>query len=605
LKLFLRISALVLIFELSQTAFPQSFRPDSIAYRYWIYFKDKGVFKPESKLVTGTDAYLAALSELSERTLWRRGKVLPPDEVVRYEDIPVDQSYIEQIKTIAPIHAVSKWFNAVSVRARLSELEKIKELPFVVKIEGVHFLEFVGKHVNRDGVNRFPTSDTMLRLRYDYGPSFWQNQQINVPILHYIGVTGFGVRVGMCDDGFNWRKQESLRTRRVLGEYDWIFKDDSTHFQFPPNQFPGDDWDQDNHGTATMSTLGGFYDGKLIGTAFDVEFLLSKSEYNPTETPVEEDYWLEAVEWMEAKGVDVITSSLIYKPFDDPNDDYTYADMDGRTTVIVRAANHAAHLGVVVCNSMGNEWQKTPPSIVSPSDGDSVIAVGAVDSAGLITYFSSNGPTSDGRIKPDVVAMGQDVYTAMSYTFTWEDTSYTWSSGTSFSCPLVAGVCALILSAHPELTPMQVRDALRNTASRKDEPDNVYGWGLVNAYEAALYHGMIMSNKPEIKFEKDRIIISSYVVSKQRISEGGVRIFYTLDGSNDFREAELSLVENLAGLGSNSGKYNVEISIDQSLKMLKFYITAQDESQTVSSPYNAPRYFFYLENEGSEIKLSF
>jgi serine protease AprX len=602
LKIILRPLSFIILLSASHSVSAQSFQPDSIAYRYWIYFKDKGIFKPDSKLVEGSDGYLAALSELSERALWRRAKVLPLDEVVRFEDIPVDKSYIAQVKGIAPIHAVSKWFNAVSVRAKRSELDRIKELPFVLKIEGVHFLEFA--HVIRREGSQTPLyRDSVVNLRYDYGPSFWQNQQINTPILHYIGVTGWGVRVGMCDDGFNWRKQESLRTRKVLAEYDWIFKDDSTHYQFPPNQFPGDDWDQDNHGTATMSTLGGFFNGKLIGPAFDVEFFLSKSEDNLTETPVEEDYWLEAVEWMEANGVDVITSSLIYKPFDDPNDDYTYADMDGKTTVIVRAATHAAHLGVVVCNSMGNEWQKYPPSIVSPPDGDSVIAVGAVDSAGQITYFSSNGPTSDGRIKPDVVAMGQDVYTAMSWTFTWDDSSYTWSSGTSFSCPLTAGVCALILSAHPELTPMQVRDALRNTASKKDNPDNTYGWGLINAYEAALYHGMIMSNKPEIKFEADKITVSVYTVSKTEISGASVKLFYTLDGSNDFREAEMTLVERLGE--TNSGKYSVEINRDESFGMLKLFITAQDETSTVSIPYNAPEKFFYLEDEGSEINLSF
>lgn len=151
-----------------------------------------------------------------------------------------------------------------------------------------------------------------------------------------------------------------MRSNNVLAEHDWIFNDDSTQNQSAPNQFPHDGWVQDNHGTSTFSTLGGFYEGKLIGPAFDSDFLLSKTEYDPTETPVEEDYWLEAVEWMEAKGVDVISSSLIYKPFDLPNNGYDYKDMNGRTTVIARAASYAVHLGVVVCNSMGNERQADP-----------------------------------------------------------------------------------------------------------------------------------------------------------------------------------------------------------------------------------------------------
>ncbi len=193
------------------------------------------------------------------------------------------------------------------------------------------------------------------KLKYSYGPSYWQNELINVPLLHYCGITGWGATVGMCDNGFNWRKQEALKTRKVLGEYDWIFKDDTASYQTPPNQFPGDIYDQDGHGTMTMSTLGGFYPGKLIGPGFDAEFYLSKTEDDRSETPVEEDYWLEAAEWMESQGVDVISSSLIYKPFDPPNDDYEYKDMNGKTTVIARAADYAVHLGVVVCNSMGNE----------------------------------------------------------------------------------------------------------------------------------------------------------------------------------------------------------------------------------------------------------
>jgi subtilisin family serine protease len=191
--------------------------------------------------------------------------------------------------------------------------------------------------------------------------------------------------------------------------------------------------------------------------------------------------------------------------------------MDGKL-VISRAAKLARDFGVVVLNSMGNESQTDPPSIVSPPDGDAVIAVGAVDSAGRIAYFSSNGPTSDGRIKPDVVAMGVDDYTAVSMTGTLDDSGYTFSSGTSFSCPLVAGVCALILSVHPELTPDQVKESLKMTADKKDNPNNVYGWGLVNAYDAALHYGMIMSNKPEIIKSGSNSQLSIYVVSKTQLT---------------------------------------------------------------------------------------
>ncbi|MGH2575896.1 MAG: S8 family serine peptidase [Ignavibacteria bacterium] len=583
----------------------QSISPDTISYRYWIYFKDKGKFKPDNIIKEGSEAYHTAVAELSKKAIWRRSKVLPEDEIIRYSDIPVNEDYIKQIKNLSiKVLAKSKWFNAVSINVTGRELEKIKKMNFVSKIEGVHFLEFV--KVNSDGSFPFENSfknksRTQLKLKYDYGPSYWQNEMIKVPILHNCGITGYGVTVGMCDDGFNWRNHQSLKNRRVLGEYDWIFKDDTTHNQSPPNQFPQDDWNQDDHGTSTMSTLGGFYEGQLLGPAFDVEFYLSKSEFNPTETPVEEDYWLEAVEWMEANGVDIISSSLIYKPYDLPNNSYDYKDMNGSTTVISRAADYAVHLGVVVCNSMGNERQTNPPSIVSPPDGDSVIGVGSVDSTEEISYFSSNGPTSDGRIKPDVVAMGSFVWAATSKTVSLDDSTYFHASGTSYSCPLTAGVCALILSVHPELTPIQVRDALRNTANKSNSPDNTYGWGLINAFEAALYYGMVMSNKPEITFGKHNMTISTYVLSKNQINAGSVKLFYSDDGSENFKEILLTLEEKMDE--TNSGKYSVTIQRDVNFDIMKLYFASEDEKFKITSPYNAPERFFYLKDESSEIEI--
>jgi hypothetical protein len=394
----------VFSFQLQISA--QILNPETIEYRYWIYFKDKGSFKPGETLAIGSEGYNIAISGLKEKALWRRSKVLSEDKLVSYDDLPVNIDYIDALKSLGMMpKAVSKWLNAVSVITTKDKLEKAKKLGYVEKIEGVQYLDYVKIPSYRNVISNAPFIPP-VKNRYNYGYSYWQNEQIKTPKLHNIGITGFGVTLGMCDDGFNWRRHEALDTRNVADEYDWIFKDDSAQFQMKPNQIPGDDYDQDGHGTATMSALGGFYEGQLIGPAFDVEFYLSKTEYGKTETPVEEDYWLEAVEWMESQGVEVISSSLIYKPFDPPNEKYSYKDMNGKTTIIVRAAEYAVGLGIVVVNSMGNERQTDPPSIVSPPDGEHVIAVGAVDSTGIIANFSSNGPTSDGRMKPDIVAMG-------------------------------------------------------------------------------------------------------------------------------------------------------------------------------------------------------
>lgn len=577
------------------SVYAQSIAPDSISYRYWIFFKDKGDYKPGDKIEVGSDAYNTAIGELTDKAIWRRSKVLPEDQLVGYFDLPVNKNYIDGVKNITQkIYAASKWLNAVSVITTFKQLNEIKKLDYVTKIEAVHYLDKIGfQSVKKTYIPQLQQG----KHKYNYGISYWQNQQINVPKLHDYGITGYGVTIGMCDDGFNWRKHEALQTRRVLDEYDWIFKDDSTQNQAPPNQFPHDGWDQDGHGTTTFSTIGGFFEGKLIGPAFESDFYLSKTEDARTETPVEEDYYLEAVEWMEAKGIEVISCSLIYKPFDNPNDDYTYKDMDGKTTVIVRAAEMAAHLGIVVCNSMGNERQTVPPSIVSPPDGDSVIAVGAVDSAGLIAGFSSNGPTSDGRTKPDIVAMGVDVYTANSESITEDDSTYGFSSGTSFSCPLTAGICALILSAHPELTPMQVRDALRNTANNNNHPNNVFGWGLINAYEAALYYGGFISNKPETAVEDGNMMMSIYVISKNTIDPGSVKMYYSTDGSDIYQEVTLSIADKIDE--TNSGRYSVTIGETPA----KFYFTAEDTKGKITGPYNAPVKFFITNNETKQIEI--
>jgi len=589
-----------LILLLSLPANSQKLNPETTEYRYWVFFKDKGKFKPVEILLPASDAYETAKSELTEKAIWRRSKVLSEDRIINYDDIPVNSEYINEIKKIGLTpHAISKWMNAVSVTAKKDKLDKVKRLGFVDKIEGVNFLEYVRIPNYRKVIDSISGQPAGI-YKYDYGISFWQNQQINVPILHNYGITGLGVTVGMCDDGFNWRMHEALKTRKIIDEYDWINKDDSVQYQVAPNQIPSDPFDQDDHGTATLTTLGGFFPGQVIGPAFDAEFYLSKTEFNPTETPVEEDYWVEAVEWMEANGVDVISCSLIYKPYDLPHNQYIYADMNGKTTIIVRAAEHAASLGIVVVNSMGNERQTDPPSIVSPPDGEHVIAVGAVDSSGHIAYFSSNGPTSDGRTKPDVVAMGSDVYTAVSYSSTYDTSGFMFANGTSFSAPLVAGVCALILSAHPELTPEQVAEALKMTADKKDEPNNVYGWGLVNAYDAVLYHGIIMSNKPEIEEVGDNTKITIYVISKNVIDIESVKMYYSINGG-EYRELTMGLEEKLED--TNSGKYFVSVPFDLKSESVSFYFSASDLEKSITVPFNAPQKFFYINQETKELAI--
>ncbi|MBN1466732.1 S8 family peptidase [candidate division KSB1 bacterium] len=431
--------------------------------KYWLFFKDKGQVLAKSSLQQLED-------ELDERAKWRRAKVAGAP-LVDATDLPVYQPYIDAvIKRGFTIIVSSKWLNAVSVRATTDEARDLATLACIREVKRVGS----GK--------RKPIIDEPKELAkplgatangsYDYGPSITQNEQIGVPDVHSAGITGDGVLVAVLDAGFNL-DNEAFSTIDIVAMHDFINDDDNVDNE------PGDAANQNSHGTQVLSVIGGFAPGKLIGPAFGASFLLAKTEDVSSETEIEEDYWIAAAEWAEARGADIITTSLGYYDW------YDYSDMNGQTALITIAADIAVKKGIVVVTSAGNEGDNSWRYIGAPADGFDVIAVGAVNSTGTIAGFSSRGPTSDGRIKPEVVALG------VSCTVAYAGGGFGSANGTSFSCPLVAGAAALILSAHPHLTPKQVRQALIQTAAQVTQPDNTYGFGLINALDAANYHGNI------------------------------------------------------------------------------------------------------------------
>ena len=277
------------------------------------------------------------------------------------------------------------------------------------------------------------------------------------------------------DAGFDiWSTHQVFDSMNVIATWDFVNGD--------PDVENGSDMGDGSHGTATLSLIGGFYQGQLIGPAFGANFILTKTENTESETPIEEDNWIAAMEWADSIGVDVTSTSLSYLDYDPPYPSYTWQDMDGNTALITNGADYAVYIGIFVVNSAGNNGYVAPPqnTLGAPADGDSVMAAGSVKSDGTRSSFSSVGPTFDGRIKPDLMAMGSNDYHACN----WSNNCYGNGSGTSYSCPLIAGCAALLLEVEPSLTPMQLATLLKSTASQSNNPDNLNGWGIINTYAA-------------------------------------------------------------------------------------------------------------------------
>ena len=543
--------------------------------KYWIIFKDKGEFVSGMEIKPGSPAYEKGKELLTDRAIKRRLKVLSEDDLIDYGDLPLSEEYTGgigalEIETVA----ASRWLNGVSAYLTESQLKKVSSLGYVSQIKAVNKLY---KQETESDHNAVIESFEIQKNLQRYGKSIKQMETVNVPKVHNLKITGKGVLIASFDDGFDWKNHEALKNLNVLGEYDFINEDGNTLYE--KNQKYKDEKNQGAHGTATLSTMSGYKEGKLISPAFDSEILLAKTEYVPSETPMEEDFWLEAAEWAEAKGADIITSSLIYKEYDEPyeKNSYNYNDYNGKTAITSLAASRSAHLGIVVCQAMGNYNQTSVPSLGSAADADSIISVGAITFSGDPASFTSNGPTSDGRIKPDVVAPGVYVYTAVVKEISGNDSTYEYSNGTSFSTPITAGICALILSAHPELTPLQVRDAVRNTASLSGNPNNILGWGIVNAYDALLYHGMAWSNDFQIEKTENEVTVSTYVASKDVIDPNSVKLHYSYDNGSTYEEKEMRLAEP-NGDENNSGRYSVSFDPVFNTDDLKIYFSAEDYS---------------------------
>ncbi len=423
----------------------------------WVYFSDK---PSENTFIS------EPLSMLSQRALNRRTRY---NIALDYNDVPIEASYINQTKEANGIivRAKSKWLNALHVQGTQSDIINLMNLSFVNSIE------FADESLNISTKKKVlqkisPKRDKLAILSdFNYGNGANQIQMLNGDILHENGFSGQGMQIAIIDAGFpnvdNFTAFQRIRDNdQILGGYDFVNRNE--------NFYTGH-----YHGMAVLSTIAGYVDNQFVGTAPDAEFYLFITEDHLNEVPLEESLWVEAAEKADSLGVDVINTSLGYSTFfDNPNYNYTYNDMDGKTAFITRGAEIAFSRGMVLVNSAGNEGNDPWHYINAPSDAPSVLSVGAVNSAGIIASFSSFGPTADNRVKPDVSAQGAGVYIINNVG------DIATSNGTSFSSPVLTGVITCLWQAFPDKTNDEIVQFVKESAHLYENPTDQEGYGIPN-----------------------------------------------------------------------------------------------------------------------------
>jgi subtilisin family serine protease len=415
------------------------------------------------------------LQFLSQRAIDRRLRQSIP---IMDNDLPVNSNYLDSLTARGAILLNSvKWLNGVTVRCDSATLAQLQSLPFVRQSVPVMRLASSGKTVDKRMEEVVPAlPQNMLRTQLlDYGLGDRQVRQMNANFLHDQSFLGQGMLIAVFDAGFNSSDIipafDNLRNANgILYTWDFVARNSAVY-------------EDDSHGTAVLSCMAADVSGQLIGTAPSAQYILLRTEDANSEFIIEEYNWATAAAFADSAGVDIINSSLGYTEFDDGAMNHTYADMNGNVCPSSIAADVAASKGILVVNSAGNQGNSFWRYISAPADADSILAVGAVDSAGYKASFSSWGPSSDGDIKPNVATMGRRAAVASF------DGSYGTSSGTSFSSPVLAGAAACLWQAHPTKTNMEVKRAIEQSANYFNSPGDSLGYGIPNFLNAYLQLG--------------------------------------------------------------------------------------------------------------------
>lgn len=460
--------------------------------KYWVQFKDK----------KGTPYTIEQpLRFLSQAALDRRAKY---NIQITEQDLPVNPAYIEEVLKLDSnmlLMTRSKWLNGITIYSEVENIEElIRELSFVIDCERTIPMEEKEEIITdpfffNNEENVAPQIDIPDDL--DYGQGTEQIRINNTHWLHRLGFKGEGIKMMLLDGGFlnadTIRHFELLRSQNRLRG--------ARHYaQLGANPFGAG-----SHGTMVLATIASYLPGELVGSAPGITVWLAQTEDGRSENKIEEDNWVVGAEWADSLGVQVINSSLGYSKFDDTTKTRTYAEMDGKHSRASIAASYLASKGIILCNSMGNDGNKPWKYLTSPAEAEDILAVGGVNIERKRAPFSSYGPTSDGRIKPDAVAVGWNTYVANQRGITLR------SNGTSFSSPIMAGMVACLWQAFPEKNAFEIMEAVRLSGNQVHAPDSSLGYGITDLLKA--YNILLQKDISKINID-----LETYAVSKNQVT---------------------------------------------------------------------------------------
>lgn len=538
---------LLVVFTITQLLKAQS-------TRYVIEFKNKG----SNPFSIGNPSTF-----LSQRALERRLKY---GIAIDSSDLPVTPKYLDSIRLAGDVTILnaSRWLNSVSIQTTdAAALVKINSFPFVKtsKPIGARFSAARTKPENtflqRPSISQ--RENGTLSDYFDYGASLAQVHIHNGEFLHNIGLHGENMIIGMLDAGYmnylDVKAFDSVRANgQILGTWDFVAREASVN-------------EDNQHGMECFSTIAANIPGQFIGTAPKASFYLFRSEDASSENPIEEHNWVCAAERVDSVGGDLISSSLGYSQFDNPAFDHTYSDMNGNTTMAAIGADMAAKKGILVVNSAGNEGANSWGKIITPADGDSVLAVGAVTALGVPASFTSRGPSSDGQVKPDVASLG--VATVIQL----PNNTIGTGNGTSFACPNMAGLTACLWQGFPEFNNMQIIDALRRSGSRASAPNDTIGFGIPDVRKATLFLlDEIATSSVELNGCKARVTWTSkdialmkYEIERRFSGQNNfIKIGEVRSTSNTFSTQTNEFEDDLGDVPAGQVSYRIKQIVDSS-----------------------------------------